>query len=324
MNTNQAEQWALIVNGVPKPWPIKNYLETPITIDLNWGIDTDVYESDPLTFNVSDVINGVPQDGVVADLEKHQIICNIPIQERTKTIRVIIDWTNFRNNIKTDLKAVVGGKVRPMDEGSLQLVGKEIVSPIEFYFKGAKCESGYVDGADMIKVSFPSRSNYITRYLLMISAFVVIFFLGLFSGNLFFTPKVVTEYVEKTDTLRISQSLDIAKGYLKKDRWRYNEMELIPELSGLFNDMKYYRFDKIVSRLDRADFKNIPQVRNLLEVVREMEISIGSKSLKYFEKYHCGDEITLNTYIRTLCREQNRLGQDSLINECLPRKIGAL
>ena len=36
----RSEDWQLIVNGEYKPWSVVDYMSTPITINLNWGIDT--------------------------------------------------------------------------------------------------------------------------------------------------------------------------------------------------------------------------------------------------------------------------------------------
>ena len=36
------EDWQLIVNGKSKPWPVADYMNNPVTIDLNWGIDTNI------------------------------------------------------------------------------------------------------------------------------------------------------------------------------------------------------------------------------------------------------------------------------------------
>ena len=30
------EDWQLIVNGKSKPWPVADYMNNPVTIDLNW------------------------------------------------------------------------------------------------------------------------------------------------------------------------------------------------------------------------------------------------------------------------------------------------
>ena len=54
----KSEDWQLIVNGEYKPWPVVDYMSTPITINLNWGIDTSKYESTPITFFLKELLDG--------------------------------------------------------------------------------------------------------------------------------------------------------------------------------------------------------------------------------------------------------------------------
>lgn len=302
INSEQSTSWSLIVNGDPKPWPIKDYLDTPITIDLNWGIDTDIYESTPLTFNVSDIINGRVVEGVTIDNEHHHIICNIPIREKIKTVKVVIDWSNLKNNIKNNLNVVIGGNPKIVEDNSIQLVGKDIKAPIEFYFNGIKCESFVEDELNMIRVNLPynnssSYPRWLSPRMMMISA-SAIFIIGLLGGFLFKQPKVIKEVETKleikTDTLKISKSLNIAQSYLQRDKWYYNEMELIPELQGLFDDLKNYRFDQIKMRLDCNDFEDLNHVNELLETIKRLD------SLHVKDRYSCTDKITFSIYIREL------------------------
>ena len=123
--TTDSKDWILIVNGEPKPWPIKDYLDREITIDLNWGIDTTIYKSDPLTFCVSRLLDGVKVEGVTVDMENRVVKCEIPIEERSKDVKVIVDWSALKKSIKSDLKAEVDGKPMPVKKEARKIGGLE-------------------------------------------------------------------------------------------------------------------------------------------------------------------------------------------------------
>ena len=155
--------WTLIVNGEKKPWPNENYLDSPITIDLNWGIDTNIYESKPITFSVSEVIGGREVKGIKIDEERKYIICEIPIKEKSKDIKVIIDWSELKASVKTELQAIIEGKAMPIENGVIHLTGKDITSPITFYYKGIECVSQNEHDVDIIRVNIPYASNQINE-----------------------------------------------------------------------------------------------------------------------------------------------------------------
>lgn len=81
MDNKKTNDWQLEVNGSIKPWPVADYMSIPITIDLNWGIDTNVYETTPVTFRLSDLLSGRSVvKGVTVDETKHLVVCSIPIR----------------------------------------------------------------------------------------------------------------------------------------------------------------------------------------------------------------------------------------------------
>ncbi len=286
--TTDSKDWTLIVNGDPKPWPIKDYLNREITIDLNWGIDTTIYKSEPLTFCVSRLLDGVKVEGVTVDMENRVVKCEIPIEERSKDVKVIVDWSALKKSIKSDLKAEVDGKPIAIENGSIHLVGEEIVSPIEFYFEGVKCETSEVNEMNMIQVVLPyshqssaatgSGRNSSKRRVWI--GWLAMLFVGFLLGYMSYRPRSVVkiEYAEpKTDTVLVSQSLDIARQYLARDYWRRDEMELIPELQGLYDDMVYYRFDKVRGRLDSPKFRDAGYVGKLLKSIPESKEYLSSR-----------------------------------------------
>lgn len=300
-------EWSLVVNGVLKPWPVEDYMNTPITIDLNWGIDTDVYDSVPLTFCVSDILNGIQVDGVTVDEENHQIICNIAIQERSKRIKVIIDWSNVKAKIKENLKANVNGREVGIEEGGVLLKGKEITIPIDFYYHGVKCESMMESGMDMVRVTLPpfNKNRFSKKALfLLIIVFIVIIniciSIGYVIGFVIKRPKEIVRTVDRvevqTDTVYVSKSLNIAQAYLEKEVWKRSEMELIPELQGFFDELNNYRMDTIRYWLERPEFMKIENVRDLLRMAERMErTDVNMKRI-----YSKDEDIEIRSYIRAL------------------------
>ncbi len=155
-------KWTLIVNGDKKPWHTDNYLDEPISINLNYGLDSSIYESKPLKFRVVDVINGEIVEGVTVDEQNHLIICDIPIVERTKTIKLLFDWSYIRNIIKKDLEVYAGtNKIHVGEDMKIQLKGKDISAPLVFRYKGEKCVSTNEDLDDMniIHIILPEVKN---------------------------------------------------------------------------------------------------------------------------------------------------------------------
>lgn len=318
-------KWSLMVNGEMKPWPIDNYLETTITIDLNWGIDTKIYESVPLTFNVSDVINGNSVEGVIVDREHHLIVCDIPIRKREKKLKVIVDWSNLKNSIKNDLRVVVNGKNIKIEDGCISLEGEDIISPLICYYNGEKCDISEEDGMNIIRVNLPynkKQSNLFRwlknsrfKYLYTIVIFIIGLIVGVGYGLV--RPKIVvrtvTAYkeVEIRDTIYVSQTLKDAQLYLQNNQtWKRYEMERIPELKGLFDALAQYRFDIVSKQLDNENFRNIEKVDLLLHEIKFLkhhcdidEIESLHSLRKKFYKYY-DDQIPYHQYIRELreCR----------------------
>lgn len=304
-------EWTLIVNGEVKPWPVNNYLETPITIDLNWGIDTNIYQSTPISFNVSEIINGSKIDGITVDREHNLIICDIPIRKRCKNIKIIVDWTSIKDHVKNDIQVVVGGKNIKIEDGMIHLSGKDISAPLDFYFNGVKCDYNVEDNMNMIRVNLPynhaiynslrAHTYRLSKRIVCMLAPICIAMLSIVwtLGYIMRRPsrEVVTEIM--IDTVHVSKSLEIAQSYLQRDKWRRDEMELIPELNGLFDELKEYRLKDIRKRLDREEYRDVSRVQELLTYLDRYDVQDPIST------YPCDDEITFAYYVKEL-REQNR------------------
>lgn len=328
--------WTLIVNGEKKPWPDENYLDSPITIDLNWGIDTNIYESKPITFNVSEVIGGREVKGIKIDEDRKYIICEIPIKEKSKDIKVIIDWSELKASVKTELQAIIEGKPIPIENGVIHLTGKDITSPITFYYKGIECVSQKEHDVDIIRVNIPYASyqinektnrtnNAIYRRWRIISS--ISLFVGLLIGLIIgitisysnkreeITEPVVSPNESKTlliqeenESSRVeiddkkSQIIEVhnteIEDVLDKNIWYYNELEQIPELRGLFNNLRYYKLDEVEKYLHR--YKYIPNVSQLLTAIEKCTGHLNGRIVERRYSHEKDSCITVERYIHML------------------------
>lgn len=328
--------WTLIVNGEKKPWPDDNYLDSPITIDLNWGIDTNIYESKPVTFNVKEVIGGREVKGIKIDEDRKYIICEIPIKEKSKDIKVIIDWSELKASVKTELQTIIEGKPMPIENGVIHLTGKDITSPIKFYYKGIECVSQKEHDVDIIRVNIPYASyqinektnrtnNAIYRRWRIISS--ISLFVGLFIGFIIgitisysnkreeITEPIVSHNESKTlliqeenESSRVeiddkkSQIIEVhnteIEDVLDKDIWYYDEFEQIPELQGLFNKLRYFKLEEIEKQLQR--YKNIPNVRQLLTAIEKCTGHLNGRIVESRYSHEKDSRITVRLYIRRL------------------------
>ena len=130
------EDWQLIVNGKSKPWPVADYMNNPVTIDLNWGIDTNIYETTPVTFTLSQLLGGETLPGVVIDKDKRMVTCDIPIREKMRQYKLLIDFSKVKASLSDNLSVLIDGEEYPLHNRMLTLTGKQIDSTLVFLYKG--------------------------------------------------------------------------------------------------------------------------------------------------------------------------------------------
>ena len=280
--------WILVVNGEEKPWPVVNYLEEPIIINLNWGIDSSVFETNPLTFNVQDVINGNKVDGVSVDETNHRIVCVIPIVERTKSVKLIFDWSYIRDIIKKDLEVYAGANMIDIGEDmQVNLKGKDLLTPLKIVYKGKDCtyEDKSSHGMNILHVKLsgeigdsvaenesPAKSpkRVFINIILIIGVIIGSFFIGRigYKGQ----NSEIETLVErsKTQEKTISeQSGEISKLKEGIKELEKEKQELITQsYSLLVNGAKWWRDD-----FEKAGYEDLYDALNKYEFAKVIEYS---------------------------------------------------
>jgi len=141
MDNKKTNDWQLKVNGSIKPWPVTDYMCIPITIDLNWGIDTNVYETTPVTFRLSDLLSGRSVvKGVTVDETKHLVVCSIPIRKKKRQYKVLVDLNQIKASFDNSLTMVIDGKTYPIEKRLLTLVGEQTKLFPDICYRGEKCK----------------------------------------------------------------------------------------------------------------------------------------------------------------------------------------
>ena len=279
-----AENWSLVVNGQPKPWPQQNYLEEDITIDLNWGIDTNTHMSTPITFNVSQVISGHKVDGVSVDHENHLIVCNIPIIERTKNYKIIVNWSQIKNGVKNDLAVSINGKRVEVVDNAIILKGKEITTPVEFRYHGSKCE--YSIDNNLIHVDLPYHINSSAQSpktifkpihgVIMLGIGILFFALGFMLGRDSTEDTIV---VQEDDVVVEKQEQQIEAPELCRDYQKLGE--LLQYDVWREQDFKDAGFEDLYNAVKSYEYNTITQINDDLRA-QNPAIGVNDKFGTYF------------------------------------------
>lgn len=280
MEKNEKSQdWQLIVNGKSKPWPVDDYMNTPITIDLNWGIDTSTYETTPVTFTVSQLLGGETLSGVVIDKDKRMIICNIPIREKTRQYKLLIDFSKVKASLSDNLSVLIDGEEYPLHNRMLTLTGKQIDSTLVFLYKGLSCESSIDKEESFITITLPVENGKLSNKnkgklsctkdkrlfwkgkALLLLSFLTGTILAVIVMCLLIptpTPEPLSNMEQAHDVLPVeitpvfSYTLEDAIAYLDKhDVWDREEMWKYEDLKGLFDAMNEFRFYDIKNDFEK-------------------------------------------------------------------------
>lgn len=280
MEKNEKSQdWQLIVNGKSKPWPVDDYMNTPITIDLNWGIDTSTYETTPVTFIVSQLLGGETLSGVVIDKDKRMIICNIPIREKTRQYKLLIDFSKVKASLSDNLYVLIDEKKYPLHNRKLTLTGKQIDSTLVFLYKGLSCESSIDKEEGFITITLPVENDKLSvkgegklscakvngQFLGSKSLLLLSFLAGTILAVIVMcvlipkpTPEPLPEMEQAVGRMPVeitpvsSYTLEDAIAYLDKHNvWDREEMWKYEDLKGLFDAMNEFRFYDIKNDFEK-------------------------------------------------------------------------
>ena len=241
----KSEDWQLIVNGEYKPWPVVDYMSTPITINLNWGIDTSKYETNPITFSLKDLLDGKNIPEVDIDKERKVVTCSIPIREKERHYKVLADFSPIKESLNDSLTVVVKGKPSPIQNRILILKGDEVGNHPMILYKGKKCKYELNDEEGIVKIVIPidssdnSNPKLKFKQKLFDSKYFLIFglLIGFLIGNLSTCNSKNTEIErdnpiyedtlsQAPDYLAPSYSLNDAITYLDNHEvWEKSEME---------------------------------------------------------------------------------------------------
>ena len=276
MDKNNSNDWQLEVNGSKKPWPVADYMSTPITIDLNWGIDTNVYETTPVTFRLNDLLSGRSVvKGVTVDETKHLVVCSIPIRKKKRQYKVLVDLNQIKTSFDNSLTMVIDGKTYPIEKRLLTLVGEQTKLFPDICYRGEKCKCIVDDEEGTVTITIPvvgsgkqtveksGEKNSSTKSLkdklldskyFMLTAFV----LGVFVAILFMPRKVVTvddptpvPVLEDSVIANVEDdnySLEAAILYLDShETWNRDSMERYDDLKGLFDAMNDFRLSTVIT-----------------------------------------------------------------------------
>ena len=276
MDNKNSNDWQLEVNGSKKPWPVADYMSTPITIDLNWGIDTNVYETTPVTFRLNDLLSGRSVvKGVTVDETKHLVVCSIPIRKKKRQYKVLVDLNQIKASFDNSLTMVIDGKTYPIEKRLLTLVGEQTKLFPDICYRGEKCKCIVDDEEGTVTITIPvvgrgkqsaeksGDKNPSTKSLkdklldskyFMLTAFV----LGVFVAILFMPRKVVTvddptpvPVLEDSVIANVEDdnySLEAAILYLDShETWNRDSMERYDDLKGLFDAMNDFRLSTVIT-----------------------------------------------------------------------------
>lgn len=282
----KSEDWQLIVNGEYKPWSVVDYMSTPITINLNWGIDTSKYETTPITFSLKELLDGKSIPGVNIDKDRKVVTCSIPIREKEKHYKVLADFSPIKESLNDSLTVIVKGKPFPIQNRILILKGEEVgIHPMILY-KGKKCKYELNDEEGIVKIVIPMDGSdnsqpklkfkqklFFSKYFLL-TGILIGFLIGLLSTcnsrKSEIEPKVQNvedTSSQETDNTELYYSLQEAIAYLDNHEvWEKCEMEKYDDLRGLFDDMNNFKYKSVInnySQLERST--NYRELRRFCE-----------------------------------------------------------
>lgn len=326
----KSEDWQLIVNGEYKPWPVVDYMSTPITINLNWGIDTSKYESTPITFFLKELLDGKSIPEVNIDKDRKVVTCSIPIREKEKHYKVLADFSPIKESLNDSLTVVVKGKSSPIQNRILILRGEEVgIHPMILY-KGKKCKYELNDEEGIVKIVIPIDSSdnstpklkfkqklFDSKYFL-IFGLLVGFLIGILSTCNSKNTEIERDNLIHEDTLsqapdylEPSYSLNDAITYLDNHEvWERSEMEKYDDLRGLFDDMNNFKYKSVVNNYSQLEHStNFRELR--MFCVRENNHrskstmggsatsprSTEGNSKEISKVYTCDGKITIYIYI---------------------------
>ena len=269
----KSEDWQLIVNGEYKPWPVVDYMSTPITINLNWGIDTSKYETTPITFSLKDLLDGKNIPEVDIYKERKVVTCSIPIREKERHYKVLVDFSPIKESLNDSLTVVVKGKSSPIQNRILLLKGDEVgIHPMILY-KGKKCKYELNDEEGIVKIVIPIDSSdnsnpklkfkqklFDSKYFL-IFGLLIGFLIGVLSTCNSKNTEIERDNLIHEDTLsqapdylEPSYSLNDAITYLDNHEvWERSEMEKYDDLRGLFDDMNNFKYHSIITNYSQLE-----------------------------------------------------------------------
>ena len=295
----KSRDWQLIVNGKSKPWPVDDYMNTPITIDLNWGIDTSTYETTPVTFTVSQLLGGETLPGVVIDKDKRMIICDIPIREKTRQYKLLIDFSKVKDSLSDNLSVLIDGEKYPLHNRVLTLTGKQIDSTLVFLYKGLSCESSIDKEEGFITITLPiengklsdenkgklsctmDKRQFLKGKALLLSSFLTGTILAVIVMCLLIPktdPEPLPNIEQNDDILPVeitpisTYTLEDAITYLDKHNvWDREEMWKYEDLKGLFDAMNEFRFYDIKNDFEKL--QNSQKYEELEDFLRKHSLA---------------------------------------------------
>lgn len=334
-------EWQLIVNGKQKPWPIEDYMNTPITIDLNWGLDSCCYEADVVTFTVHELEAGKVIPHVQLNKAEKRVVCVIPVKEKEKRYKIFIDWTSTKKTVYENLVATIGNNKVQLTDGILTLRGKELSSKYEILYCGKPCKITQED-VNLLRVCIPvnepvkssilpkTAKGWIGYFMPGVLLSLVLGLVGLLGYYVLFpsyTEQECTqseahiidriesssneifsfeEIGEKSESNIQHSSARESVSYLQEhERWCKHDMERFPELHGLFDAMNDFRFKNALDIIERLEF-DAPSIERLTEAFRvAMNDQLCCEEKR--KVYTHDDCITIKKYCHILERRDSTL-----------------
>ena len=334
----KSEDWQLIVNGEYKPWPVVDYMSTPITINLNWGIDTSKYESTPITFFLKELLDGKNIPEVDIDKDRKVVTCLIPIREKEKHYKVLADFGPIKESLNDSLSIVVKGKTSPIQNRILILKGEEVgIHPMILY-KGKKCKYELNDEEGIVKIVIPIDSSdnsnpklkfkqklFDSKYFL-IFGLLIGFLIGVLSTCNSKNTEIERDNLihedtlsQATDYLEPSYSLNDAITYLDNHEvWERSEMEKYDDLRGLFDDMNNYKYHSIITNYSQLEgsmtFRELERYCKKEYHYKSVSDGMGgnptgnssSNASRHKNKYSYDENISINKY---MSNDKNRANE---------------
>lgn len=334
----KSEDWQLIVNGEYKPWPVVDYMSTPITINLNWGIDTSKYETTPITFSLKELFDGKNIPEVDIDKDRKVVTCSIPIKEKEKQYKVLADFSSIKESLNDSLTVVVKGKSSPIQNRILILKGEEVgIHPMILY-KGKKCKYELNDEEGIVKIVIPIDSSdnsnpklkfkqklFDSKYFL-IFGLLVGFLIGILSTCNSKNTEIERDNLIHEDTLsqapapdylEPSYSLNDAITYLDNHEvWERSEMEKYNALKGLFDDMNNFKYHSVItnySQLEESvtfrELKGYCKEKYHYESVSDGRCGTATggslNASRHKNKYSSNEKISIHKYMGKMTNDKN-------------------